>query len=139
MDKIFKRTAQGASIGGIIGAAIGSIAAAGATVALAPVSAPALCIAAFAAAATGGASSGAIGTLVGGGVGAASGTAETIHDYKVRKEGKSIVLPLFGGGCGGVHPWLIAEMMWKAYDQLRKIPQKLDWRYAEDHIFRTER
>lgn len=46
---------------------------------------------------------------------------------------ESILLPLFGGGCGDVHPKLIAEMMWKAYDQLRKPPKKLDWNYAEDH------
>lgn len=46
---------------------------------------------------------------------------------------ESILIPLFGGGCGGVPAKLIAEMMWKAYDQLRKPPKELNWRYAEEH------
>lgn len=44
---------------------------------------------------------------------------------------ESILIPLFGGGCGEVHPKLIAKMMWLAYDQLRSLPTKLDWDYAE--------
>ena len=44
----------------------------------------------------------------------------------------SILIPLFGGGCGEVHPKLIAEMMWKAYDQIHNPPKKLDWDYVEE-------
>lgn len=44
---------------------------------------------------------------------------------------ESILLPLFGGGCGQVHPERIAEMMRKAYDQLQDPPKKLDWHYVE--------
>ena len=43
---------------------------------------------------------------------------------------KSIVIPLFGGGVGGVHPQTIAEMMRKAFDQVENKPEKLDWSYA---------
>ena len=46
---------------------------------------------------------------------------------------ESILLPLFGGGCGQVHPERVAVMMRKAYDQLQDLPKKLDWRYAEKH------
>ena len=45
----------------------------------------------------------------------------------------SILIPLFGGGCGEVHPKLIAEMMWKAYDQIHNPPKRLDWDYVEEH------
>ena len=86
MDKIFKRTAQGASIGGVIGTAIGTILAAGAVVTTGPVGLACVALTAGTVVASG-ASAAAVGTLVGGGVGAASGTAETIHDYKVQKEG----------------------------------------------------
>lgn len=82
MEKIFIRTTQGATLGGIIGGAVGTILAAGSVVVLGPVSIPALCLIAGASAAAGGASAGAIGTLIGGGVGAVAGTAETIHDNK---------------------------------------------------------
>lgn len=43
---------------------------------------------------------------------------------------ESILIPMFGGGCGDVHPKLIAEMMWRAYDQLQNPPKKLSWDYA---------
>ena len=43
---------------------------------------------------------------------------------------KSIVIPLFGCGTGSVHPQIVAEMMGKAYDQLKTTPKKLDWAYA---------
>ena len=46
---------------------------------------------------------------------------------------ESILIPLFGGGCGQVNSESIAQMMRKAYDQLRDLPQKLDWRYAEKY------
>ena len=44
---------------------------------------------------------------------------------------KSILIPLFGGGCGGVHPQTIAKMMKLAYDQIHNPPEKLDWSYAD--------
>ena len=46
---------------------------------------------------------------------------------------ESILIPLFGGGCGEVHPKLIAEMMWKAYLQIKKPPQTISWDYVEEH------
>lgn len=45
----------------------------------------------------------------------------------------SLLIPLFGGGCGEVQPKIIAEMMWKAYDQIHNPPKKLDWDYVEEH------
>ena len=47
---------------------------------------------------------------------------------------KSIVIPLFGCGIGSVHPQIVAEMMSRAYDQLKTTPKTLDWKYA----FETE-
>lgn len=44
---------------------------------------------------------------------------------------KSIVIPLFGGGCGKVAPNVIAKMMNLAYIQINNPPQKLDWEYVE--------
>ena len=46
---------------------------------------------------------------------------------------ENILIPLFGGGCGEVHPKLIAEMMWKAYAQIENPPQKINWDYVDDH------
>ena len=46
---------------------------------------------------------------------------------------ESILIPLFGGGCGEVHPKLIAEMMWKAYAQINNPPKSLNWDYVEEH------
>lgn len=43
---------------------------------------------------------------------------------------KSIVIPMFGGGCGEVHPQLIAELMRKAYDQVYNPPKEISWEYA---------
>jgi len=43
---------------------------------------------------------------------------------------ESIVIPFFGGGCGNLHPNIVAKMMWKAYVQIHNPPQKLDWDYA---------
>ena len=86
MEKIFRRTTQGATLGGIIGTAIGVLTTAGAVITTGPIGASAI-VALAVGSAAGSASAGAIGTLVGGGVGAVSGTAETIHDSKKRKEG----------------------------------------------------
>lgn len=44
---------------------------------------------------------------------------------------ESILLPMFGGGCGETHPKIIAEMMRLAYDQIMNPPKKIDWDYAE--------
>lgn len=44
---------------------------------------------------------------------------------------ESILIPMFGGSCGGVRPQIVAEMMWKAYKQLQAPPTKIDWEYAE--------
>ena len=44
---------------------------------------------------------------------------------------QSILIPLFGGGCGEVHPQTIAKMMKLAYDQIHNPPKKLDWDYVE--------
>lgn len=82
MEKIFIRTKQGASVGGILGAAIGTLIAAGETIETAPVSLPAACIVAGSKLVINASTGGAIGTLVGGGVGAASGTIETINNKK---------------------------------------------------------
>lgn len=46
---------------------------------------------------------------------------------------KSILLPLFGGGCGGISPQVIGDMMSRAYKQLIDVPKKLNWRYVEKH------
>ena len=44
---------------------------------------------------------------------------------------KSILIPMFGGLAGGVHPQRIAELMRLAYDQLLEVPKSIDWNYAE--------
>jgi len=57
---------------------------------------------------------------------------------------ESILIPMFGGSCGGVKPQIVAEMMWKAYLQLQNPPSKITWDYAEktellsQTCFRTE-
>lgn len=43
----------------------------------------------------------------------------------------SMVIPAFGGLTGGLAPYVIADMMWRAYWQLFCAPSKLDWIYAE--------
>lgn len=44
----------------------------------------------------------------------------------------SILIPMFGGACGGVKPNVVAEMMWRAYRQLQHPPEKLSWDYADE-------
>ena len=44
---------------------------------------------------------------------------------------ESILIPMFGGSCGGVKPQIVAKMMWAAYTQLQNPPSKIDWDYAE--------
>ena len=48
----------------------------------------------------------------------------------IKNDIKSIVIPLFGGGCGGVHPQTIAYMMKRAYVQITNPPTELTWEYA---------
>ncbi len=45
---------------------------------------------------------------------------------------ESILIPMFGGACGGVKPEIVAKMMWLAYKQLKNTPSKIDWDYAMD-------
>ena len=44
----------------------------------------------------------------------------------------SILIPLFGGGCGCVETKTIAKMMRYAYNQIQNPPKNLDWSYAHD-------
>ena len=43
---------------------------------------------------------------------------------------ESIVIPMFGGSTGGVRPQLAADMMWRAYRQLKNPPERIDWNYV---------
>lgn len=43
---------------------------------------------------------------------------------------ESIVIPLFGCGCGAVDPRIAAQMMWRAYEQIHNPPKSLNWDYA---------
>lgn len=43
---------------------------------------------------------------------------------------ESIVIPMFGGSTGGVRPQLAADMMGRAYRQLKNPPEKIDWNYV---------
>ncbi len=45
---------------------------------------------------------------------------------------ESILIPMFGGSCGGVKPQIVAKMMWAAYTQLKNPPSKIDWDYATE-------
>ena len=45
---------------------------------------------------------------------------------------ESILIPMFGGSCGGVKPQIVAKMMWAAYTQLKNPPSKIDWDYAAE-------
>lgn len=44
---------------------------------------------------------------------------------------ESIIIPMFGGLTGGVRPQLVADMMWRAYRQLKNPPERIDWNYVE--------
>ncbi len=43
---------------------------------------------------------------------------------------KNILIPAFGGGTGQVSYTTIAYLMRKAYEQLKTLPEKLDWNYV---------
>ena len=45
---------------------------------------------------------------------------------------ESILIPMFGGSCGGIKPKIVAKMMWAAYTQLKNPPSKIDWYYAAE-------
>lgn len=46
---------------------------------------------------------------------------------------QSILLPVFGGGYGKLHPKVIAEMMKRAYNQIHNPPKSLNWDYVESN------
>ena len=43
---------------------------------------------------------------------------------------ESIVIPAFGGDCGNMNYSVIAELMYKAYQQVFNTPKELNWDYA---------
>ena len=45
---------------------------------------------------------------------------------------ESIVIPMFGGLTGGVRPQLVADMMWRAYRQLKNPPERIGWNDVEE-------
>lgn len=47
----------------------------------------------------------------------------------------TVVVPAFGGLTGCVAKETVAQMMWKAYEQLNDPPQKIDWNYAQAQRF----
>ena len=86
MNTIFRRTAEGASVGGMIGAAIGALTASTATIMTGGLAAPLMFAMAIGTATAGGATSGAIGTLIGGGMGAIDGMIETVRSERYTEE-----------------------------------------------------
>lgn len=47
----------------------------------------------------------------------------------------SVVLPAFGAATGCVPYETVAQMMWRAYDQLNNPPDEIDWEYAGNRNF----
>ena len=45
----------------------------------------------------------------------------------------SIVIPAFGGQCGGLQPHTIAFLMREAFNQIKNPPEEMDWEYAVSH------
>lgn len=43
---------------------------------------------------------------------------------------KSILIPAFGGSCGGLQEDVIAKMMYMAYKQIQNPPKEISWDYA---------
>lgn len=43
---------------------------------------------------------------------------------------ENILIPMFGGLTGGIHPHIIAKMMRYAYDQIEEPPEKITWDYV---------
>lgn len=51
----------------------------------------------------------------------------------IKHDIKSIVIPMFGGTCGGVEPKIAAALMRRGYDQIfSQVPTQLNWDYAFD-------
>lgn len=46
---------------------------------------------------------------------------------------QSIVIPAFGGACGNVNYSVIAEMMFKAYMQVKNPPKEITWEYTRQN------
>lgn len=55
---------------------------------------------------------------------------ETLRIAKNNNIG-SIVIPAFGGNCGGLKYQTIAEMMKLAYDEFDNVPEEISWEYAD--------
>ena len=43
---------------------------------------------------------------------------------------ESIVIPMFGGCTGCINSDTIARMMFEAYNQLKEVPEEINWEYA---------
>ncbi len=54
-------------------------------------------------------------------------TLMTAIDHNIN----SIVIPMFGSGVGNVRPQLVADMMWRGYQQIMHPPQEINWDYVE--------
>ena len=48
---------------------------------------------------------------------------------------ESILIPVFGGGVGGLDPEIIADRMYRAYAQLRHPPRQISWDYVDTQRF----
>ena len=49
----------------------------------------------------------------------------------IKNNVNSIVIPAFGGSCGGLSSDVVAYMMKEAYDQVMNPPKEINWDYAE--------
>ena len=50
----------------------------------------------------------------------------------IKNNVNSLLFPMFGAGCGSVHPKRVAEMMWKAYSQIKNHSEIKGWNYIEE-------
>jgi O-acetyl-ADP-ribose deacetylase (regulator of RNase III) len=46
---------------------------------------------------------------------------------------KSVVIPAFGGMTGGIAANIVAELMYKAYMQIKTHPSSISWDYVDEH------
>ena len=49
----------------------------------------------------------------------------------IKNDINSIVIPAFGGNCGGLDFDVIAHLMKEAYEQVTNPPKEIDWEYAD--------
>lgn len=49
----------------------------------------------------------------------------------IKNNVQSIVIPAFGGNCGGLSSDIIAHMMKEAYNQVMNPPKEINWDYAD--------